>query len=73
MGKDLMLTEYVCVVAGLQSISMTTEKALAGEMKSALEGDARRTNQVGVLWNSQQLYIILLRPLNHSGAFRLSV
>ncbi|XP_026188540.1 band 4.1-like protein 1 [Mastacembelus armatus] len=25
---------------------MTTEKALAGEMKSALEGDARRTNQV---------------------------
>uniref|UniRef100_A0A3Q1ILM9 FERM domain-containing protein n=1 Tax=Anabas testudineus TaxID=64144 RepID=A0A3Q1ILM9_ANATE len=52
---------------------MTTEKALAGEMKSALEGDARRTNQVGVLWNSQQLYIILLRPLNHSGAFQLSV
>uniref|UniRef100_A0A667WX73 Si:dkey-178k16.1 n=1 Tax=Myripristis murdjan TaxID=586833 RepID=A0A667WX73_9TELE len=26
---------------------MTTEKALAGEMKSAMEGDARRTNQVG--------------------------
>ncbi|XP_029911594.1 band 4.1-like protein 1 [Myripristis murdjan] len=25
---------------------MTTEKALAGEMKSAMEGDARRTNQV---------------------------
>ncbi|XP_040908320.1 band 4.1-like protein 1 [Toxotes jaculatrix] len=25
---------------------MTTEKAFAGEMKSALEGDARRTNQV---------------------------
>ncbi|TKS77444.1 Band 4.1-like protein 1 [Collichthys lucidus] len=30
----------------LQSISMTTEKALAGEMKSAMEGDFRRTNQV---------------------------
>lgn len=26
---------------------MTTEKALAGEMKTAMEGDARRTNQVG--------------------------
>ncbi|KAM9855214.1 band 4.1-like protein 1 [Aulostomus maculatus] len=25
---------------------MTTEKALAGEMKSAMEGDARRTNQI---------------------------
>ncbi|CAJ1085451.1 band 4.1-like protein 1 isoform X1 [Xyrichtys novacula] len=33
-------------VAGLQSISMTTEKALAEEMKSAMEGDTRRTNQV---------------------------
>lgn len=45
----------LCVVAGLQSISMTTEKASAGEMKSALEGDAKRTNQVGGLWKSQQL------------------
>uniref|UniRef100_A0AAX7TM69 FERM domain-containing protein n=1 Tax=Astatotilapia calliptera TaxID=8154 RepID=A0AAX7TM69_ASTCA len=26
---------------------MTTEKALAGEMKTAMEGDARRTNQIG--------------------------
>ena len=50
-----MLTEYVYVVAGLQSISMTTEKAFAGEMKSAMEGDAKRTNQVGAVWNSQQL------------------
>ncbi|KAG8002758.1 Band 4.1-like protein 1, partial [Nibea albiflora] len=33
-------------LADLQSISMTTEKALAGEMKSAMEGDSRRTNQV---------------------------
>ncbi|XP_037628685.1 band 4.1-like protein 1 isoform X7 [Sebastes umbrosus] len=31
---------------GLQSISMTTETALAGELKSAMEGDAMRTNQV---------------------------
>ncbi|KAF7658373.1 hypothetical protein LDENG_00013870 [Lucifuga dentata] len=31
---------------GSQAISMTTEKALAGEMKSAMEGDTRRTNQV---------------------------
>lgn len=53
-----MLTEFVCLVfQDLQSISMTTEKALAGEMKSAMEGDFRRTNQVGALWNShsQQL------------------
>ncbi|XP_056896359.1 band 4.1-like protein 1 isoform X9 [Takifugu flavidus] len=33
-------------VLGLQSISMTTEKTSAGEMKSAMEGDARRANQV---------------------------
>uniref|UniRef100_A0A3Q1DAR5 FERM domain-containing protein n=1 Tax=Amphiprion ocellaris TaxID=80972 RepID=A0A3Q1DAR5_AMPOC len=33
---------------------MTTEKGLAGEMKTAMEGDARRTNQVGTLWNSKQ-------------------
>ncbi|XP_069382837.1 band 4.1-like protein 1 isoform X2 [Paralichthys olivaceus] len=33
--------------AGLQSISMTTEKALAEEIRSAMEGDARRTNQEG--------------------------
>ncbi|XP_034446542.1 band 4.1-like protein 1 isoform X2 [Hippoglossus hippoglossus] len=32
--------------AGLQSISMTTEKALAEEISSAMEGDAMRTNQV---------------------------
>jgi len=43
------------VVTGQQSISMTTEMALAGELKSAMEGDAMRTNQVGVLLNSQQL------------------
>ncbi|XP_029291716.1 band 4.1-like protein 1 isoform X2 [Cottoperca gobio] len=30
----------------MQSISMTTETALAGELKSAMEGDAMRTNQV---------------------------
>lgn len=46
---------------------MTTETALAGGLKSAMEGDAMRTNQVRELWNSQQLYIISLRPLNHSG------
>ncbi|XP_031700920.1 band 4.1-like protein 1 isoform X4 [Anarrhichthys ocellatus] len=40
-----MWTEYV-YVAGLQSISMTTETALAGELKSAMEVDAMRTNQV---------------------------
>lgn len=44
----------VCVVAGLQSSSMTTEKTLASGMKSTMEGDARRTNQVGALWSSQQ-------------------
>ncbi|XP_059189713.1 band 4.1-like protein 1 isoform X3 [Centropristis striata] len=36
----------LCVVSGLQSISVTTEAALAGELKSAMEGDAMRTNQV---------------------------
>ncbi|KAK0135400.1 Band 4.1-like protein 1 [Merluccius polli] len=30
---------------GSQAISMTTEKPSAGEMKSAMEGDARRANQ----------------------------
>ncbi|XP_034029118.1 band 4.1-like protein 1 [Thalassophryne amazonica] len=34
------------MISGLQSISTTTEKALAGEMKSAVESDTRRTNQV---------------------------
>uniref|UniRef100_A0AAQ5Y3R1 FERM domain-containing protein n=1 Tax=Amphiprion ocellaris TaxID=80972 RepID=A0AAQ5Y3R1_AMPOC len=38
---------------------MTTEKGLAGEMKTAMEGDARRTNQVGTLWNSKQLGRVL--------------
>jgi len=33
---------------------MTTEKALAGEMKTAMEDDARRTNQVGALRGLQQ-------------------
>ena len=55
------------MVSGLQSISMTTETALAGGLKSAMEGDAMRTNQVRELWNSQQLYIISLKPFNHSG------
>lgn len=46
--QHVMLTECVlCVLAGLQSISMTTEKTVAGEMRSAMEGDSRRTNQVG--------------------------
>lgn len=45
--QHVMLTECVsCALAGLQSISMTTEKTVAGEMKSAMEGDSRRTNQV---------------------------
>lgn len=34
-----------------QSISMTTEKALVLEMRSAMEGDAKRTNQVRVFGN----------------------
>ena len=50
---------------------MTTEKALAEEMRSAMEGDARRTNQVRALWNSRRLQIIWLRPFNHSRGFRL--
>lgn len=46
--QHVMLTECVlCALAGLQSISMTTEKTVAGEMRSAMEGDSRRTNQVG--------------------------
>lgn len=55
------LTECVCACvclwfAGLQSNLMTTEKTSG--MKSTMEGDARRTNQVGALWNSQQPEII---------------
>uniref|UniRef100_A0A669EFM7 Band 4.1-like protein 1 n=1 Tax=Oreochromis niloticus TaxID=8128 RepID=A0A669EFM7_ORENI len=34
---------------------MTTEKALAGEMKTAMEGDARRTNQVGIGFSLSQV------------------
>ncbi|KAF3696753.1 Band 4.1-like protein 1 Neuronal protein 4.1 [Channa argus] len=44
LTQTLNAVTFVC--QGLQSISMTTEKGLAGEMKSALEGDAKRTNQV---------------------------
>lgn len=44
----VILTEYALfALAGLQSISMTTEKTMAGEIRSAMEGDSRRTNQVG--------------------------
>lgn len=52
-------------LAGSQAISMTTEKPSAGEMKSAMEGDARRANQVRALWNRQQLYIMSQQPLHH--------
>lgn len=44
----VILTDCVlCALAGLQSISMTAEKTVAGEMRSAMECDPRRTNQVG--------------------------
>uniref|UniRef100_A0A3B4ZYW0 FERM domain-containing protein n=1 Tax=Stegastes partitus TaxID=144197 RepID=A0A3B4ZYW0_9TELE len=50
---------------------MTTEKGLAGEMKTAMEGDARRTNQVGALWNSKQLQStgIFMRTYSEEGFF----
>lgn len=54
----------VSVVAELQSSSMTTERTSASGMKSTMEGDARRTNQVGALWNSQQPELIWPRGLS---------
>ena len=57
-----LLSVPVCSLAGSQAISMTTEKPSAGEMKSAMEGDARRANQVRALRNRWQLYIMFPPP-----------
>lgn len=55
----------------IASITMTTEKGLPMEMKSTMEGDVRRTNQVGEMQDSQSC-IILHFTSNHL-AFALNL